>query len=81
MLDRHHRCWPIVKGVEFPALSMPWRLRSEPEHNSWHYTHRVKRAPVDSAPQARVGRPRDPQIDAAVLDATLAVLDDPATGG
>jgi AcrR family transcriptional regulator len=50
-------------------------LRSEPEHNSLHYTHRVKRAPVHSVPRARVGRPRDRQIDAAVLDATLAVLD------
>jgi AcrR family transcriptional regulator len=28
----------------------------------------------------RVGRPRDPQIDAAVLDATLAVLDDAGYG-
>jgi AcrR family transcriptional regulator len=27
-------------------------------------------------PAARVGRPRDPHIDAAVLDATLAVLDE-----
>jgi AcrR family transcriptional regulator len=50
-------------------------LRSEPEHNSLHYTHRVKRAPVHSAPQARVGRPRDRQIDAALLEATRAVLD------
>lgn len=29
---------------------------------------------------ARVGRPRDPQIDAAVLDATLAVLDESGYG-
>ncbi|MBA3575924.1 MAG: hypothetical protein H0W37_13415 [Pseudonocardiales bacterium] len=27
------------------------------------------------ASSARAGRPRDPQIDAAVLEATLAVLD------
>ena len=50
-------------------------LRSVPEHNSLPYTHRVKRASVQTAPQARVGRPRDRQIDAAVLKATLAVLD------
>jgi AcrR family transcriptional regulator len=30
---------------------------------------------------ARVGRPRDPQIDAAVLNATLAVLDESGYGG
>jgi AcrR family transcriptional regulator len=30
--------------------------------------------------QTRVGRPRDPQIDRAVLDATLAVLDDSGYG-
>jgi AcrR family transcriptional regulator len=36
------------------------RLRSEPEHNNYN---------------RRVGRPRDPQIDADVLDATLAVLE------
>jgi AcrR family transcriptional regulator len=29
---------------------------------------------------ARIGRPRDPQIDAAVLDATLAVLDESSYG-
>jgi AcrR family transcriptional regulator len=32
-------------------------------------------AAEDRAKGTRVGRPRDPQIDAAVLDATLAVLD------
>lgn len=32
------------------------------------------------AKTTRVGRPRDPQIDAAVLDATLAVLDDVGYG-
>jgi AcrR family transcriptional regulator len=35
----------------------------------------VKRAPDLSAQETRVGRPRDRQIDAAVLDATLAALD------
>src|SRR2546430_10422966 len=50
-------------------------LRSESEHNSLQYTCRVKRAAVHSAPGPRVGRPRDRQIDAAVLDATRAVLD------
>lgn len=34
----------------------------------------MKRDPVPSAQETRVGRPRDPQIDSAVLDATLAVL-------
>jgi AcrR family transcriptional regulator len=31
--------------------------------------------------RVRVGRPRDPQIDAAVLDATLTVLDESGYGG
>jgi AcrR family transcriptional regulator len=35
----------------------------------------VKRTPNATGPEARGGRPRDQQIDAAVLDATLAVLD------
>jgi AcrR family transcriptional regulator len=35
----------------------------------------VKRSPRIPAQKARVGRPRDPDIDAAVLEATLAVLD------
>jgi AcrR family transcriptional regulator len=33
-----------------------------------------------TAPGVRVGRPRDPQIDAAVLDATLALLDESGYG-
>jgi AcrR family transcriptional regulator len=36
----------------------------------------VVRAPDLTAQGARVGRPRDPQIDTAVLEATLAVLDE-----
>jgi AcrR family transcriptional regulator len=36
----------------------------------------VKQAAPAAVQQARVGRPRDRQIDAAVLDATLAVLDE-----
>jgi AcrR family transcriptional regulator len=34
----------------------------------------VKRVPHLSTREARAGRPRDPQIDAAVLEATIAVL-------
>jgi AcrR family transcriptional regulator len=33
-----------------------------------------------SAQETRVGRPRDPQIDSAVLDATVAVLDESGYG-
>jgi AcrR family transcriptional regulator len=40
----------------------------------------VKRAPEVSARQARAGRPRDRQIDVAVLRATLAVLDESGYG-
>jgi AcrR family transcriptional regulator len=40
----------------------------------------VKPARQDSAPVARVGRPRDAHIDAAVLEATLATLDDVGYG-
>lgn len=36
---------------------------------------------VSTAPQAGVGRPRDPQIGAAVLEATLAVLDESGYSG
>jgi AcrR family transcriptional regulator len=36
--------------------------------------------PADRRPRARVGRPRDAGIDAAVLDATLAVLDEVGYG-
>ncbi|GAA3740277.1 AcrR family transcriptional regulator [Spinactinospora alkalitolerans] len=39
------------------------------------------RSPAESAPSSpRSGRPRDPQIDAAVLGATLSVLDDSGYG-
>jgi AcrR family transcriptional regulator len=37
--------------------------------------------PDTSDGHVRVGRPRDPQIDAAVLDATLSVLDESGYGG
>jgi len=37
--------------------------------------------PDTSDGHVRVGRPRDPQIDAAVLDATLMVLDESGYGG
>jgi AcrR family transcriptional regulator len=40
----------------------------------------VESGPNLAAQGARVGRPRDPQIDAAVLDATLAVLDESGYG-
>jgi AcrR family transcriptional regulator len=40
----------------------------------------VVRAPNLTAEGARVGRPRDPEIDAAVLGATLAVLDESGYG-
>jgi AcrR family transcriptional regulator len=40
----------------------------------------VKAVRHDSAQAARVGRPRDTQIDAAVLGATLATLDDAGYG-
>jgi AcrR family transcriptional regulator len=40
----------------------------------------VVRAPNLTAEGARVGRPRDPHIDAAVLGATLAVLDESGYG-
>jgi AcrR family transcriptional regulator len=35
---------------------------------------------MDPVPETRIGRPRDPEIDAAVLGATLAVLDDAGYG-
>jgi AcrR family transcriptional regulator len=41
----------------------------------------VKRGSDASAQETRVGRPRDPQIDSAVLDATIAVLDEAGYGG
>jgi AcrR family transcriptional regulator len=41
----------------------------------------VARTPDASDQHARVGRPRDPQIDAAVLDATVAVLNELGYGG
>jgi AcrR family transcriptional regulator len=41
----------------------------------------MKAPRVRSAHVGRVGRPRDPQIDAAVLDATLAVLGRSGYGG
>jgi AcrR family transcriptional regulator len=40
----------------------------------------MRRAPDTSADETRVGRPRDREIDAAVLDATLAVLDQSGYG-
>jgi len=40
----------------------------------------VKRTPDRSTQATRVGRPRDPQIDTAVLDATLGVLDEAGYG-
>lgn len=40
----------------------------------------MRRTSEIDAKAARVGRPRDPHIDAAVLDATLAVLDDAGYG-
>jgi AcrR family transcriptional regulator len=41
----------------------------------------VTRAPDDTVKGARAGRPRDQQIDIAVLKATLAVLDEAGYGG
>jgi AcrR family transcriptional regulator len=41
----------------------------------------VTRAPDRTAREAPVGRPRDPQIDAAVLRATIAVLREAGYGG
>jgi AcrR family transcriptional regulator len=41
----------------------------------------VRRAPDDTVEGARAGRPRDRQIDVAVLKATLAVLDKAGYGG
>jgi AcrR family transcriptional regulator len=40
----------------------------------------VARTSDPSAREARVGRPRDPQIDSAVLDATVAVLNESGYG-
>jgi AcrR family transcriptional regulator len=40
----------------------------------------VKRAPGPGTDPVRAGRPRDPQIDVAVLDATLALLDSSGYG-
>jgi len=40
----------------------------------------VVRRPGPSPSASRVGRPRDPRIDAAVLEATLAVLDESGYG-
>src|SRR6266545_6637013 len=44
------------------------------------YHDRMEPALDPTAHGARVGRPRDPRIDAAVLDATLAVLDEAGYG-
>jgi len=44
------------------------------------YHDRMEPALDPTAHGARVGRPRDPRIDAAVLDATLAVLDESGYG-
>ena len=55
-------------------------LRSAPEHNSSLYNRRVTQAREGSADEARVGRPRDRQIDVAVLASTLAVLDESGYG-
>jgi AcrR family transcriptional regulator len=41
----------------------------------------VARTPGPSAQAARVGRPRDPQIDSAVLDATVGLLNESGYGG
>jgi AcrR family transcriptional regulator len=41
----------------------------------------VRRAPDDTVEGARAGRPRDRQIDVAVLKATLAMLDKAGYGG
>lgn len=41
----------------------------------------MKRVPDDAVAVARAGRPRDQQIDVAVLKATLAVLDKSGYGG
>jgi AcrR family transcriptional regulator len=41
----------------------------------------VRRAPDDAVEGARTGRPRDRQIDVAVLKSTLAVLDNAGYGG
>jgi AcrR family transcriptional regulator len=41
----------------------------------------VKRGSYASAQETRAGRPRDPQIDSAVLDATIAVLGEAGYGG
>jgi len=41
----------------------------------------VKRAPDEAVEGARAGRPRDRQIDVAVLKSTLAVLDNAGYGG
>jgi AcrR family transcriptional regulator len=45
-----------------------------------YYSVYVERVPSLTAQGARVGRPRDPQIDIAVLDATLVVLDESGYG-
>jgi AcrR family transcriptional regulator len=54
---------------------MSSELSSESVHNCCAYNRRVKSAPDSTANEARVGRPRDRQIDAAVLGATLTLLD------
>ena len=55
-------------------------LCSESSQNYLNYTRGVTRTPDPSAQEARVGRPRDPQIDSAVLDATVAVLNESGYG-
>ncbi len=45
-----------------------------------NYNAPVWRAPTLTTQGVRVGRPRDPQIDAAALEATLAVLDESGYG-
>jgi AcrR family transcriptional regulator/DNA-binding CsgD family transcriptional regulator len=63
-----------------PSTISAW-FRSDPEHNGFARLRLVGLASDTSAPRARVGRPRDGQIDVAVLRATLAVLDESGYGG
>jgi AcrR family transcriptional regulator len=61
--------------LSVPNPNVPSRNRFD------SYTAGVSAAPSSTSRASRVGRPRDPQIDAAVLDATIAVLNDTGYGG
>ena len=74
------------EGAVFEAVAVAVErqricIRSDPGRNSEEYTAGQVKGPADtSAVRVRAGRPRDRQIDAAVLKTTLAILDEGGYG-